>query len=296
MAIYLKASSTEQLLRLAENGIKVCPRADVPKLSVKLQADIFEKQVTEISDKIANYSKQLYETRKENFDEYYKILKTVFDFDDSVKVTGRLKSTSSIASKLNKRSGKLPVNYDEEKLLKLVPDICAYRATLDNFHDMDLIQSHIAEMIETFKFEPGVCLNKGENPMFGPLATCVFDNMGFFVKESNRGPKNFAVTNLTFLKNNVPAFELQITGTATAKLAEKEHKFYNFKTKGAAFENGKIDKKMNKIFKSMTQEQMDTYSKYIDDCYNWARMQDFAFINKKRGGLEVYLNPSSLKD
>ena len=70
-------------------------------------------------------------------------------------------------------------------------------------------------------------------------------------------------------------------GDKTDKINAKEHIFYNYKTKGGATEHGTINEKFQKALDLMTNDEINQYQKYIDDCYSFARAQELNLKSTK---------------
>lgn len=238
------------------------------KTSVKSQKTVFtEEQFEDMAYRLRNIGEQ-------TFENYYAMLLDAFK-DTDVEITGRLKEVSSILPKLKRISYRLKPDITDAKLTRKLSDVCAFKAIIRHPDDVEDAIGAIQKLISNEKVVPAWFVNYGKKPIFDKNQVQSLTNMGFEYKSRFNLNDNLPLSNIYFDdKRGYCAFELQAIGNKTDKLLKKEHIYYNFHSKGVALENGKVNERMNKVYKRMTDEQHKIYRNYIDKCYAYVRAQE----------------------
>lgn len=216
-----------------------------------------------------NLSVELHKIGEENFSDYMKVFKKGFK-DFGATLTGRVKDTSSIRSKLEKRLDRV---FDNADIPSVVPDLYGYRLVSDGTPEsMEKIVKNIEKLVDDGELIPSHFISHGRDEYLEPGQIERLVKKGFFHSKNAERHNGFTGVNMYFRdKHNLSTLELQLKGKKTDMLGEKEHLFYNFKTKGVASERGIVNEKMQKIFESLTSEQIDAYNKYVDEAYGYTR-------------------------
>ena len=200
--------------------------------------------------------------------------------DTDATLLGRVKDLSSIRSKLDKRLDRV---FDTDDITAVIPDLYGYRLVSDGSpKSMEKIVKNIEKLVDDGELIPSHFISHGRDEYLDPSQVERLTKKGFFHSKNAERHNGFTGVNMYFRnKHNTSTLELQLKGKKTDILGEKEHLFYNFKTKGAASKRGVVDEKMQNIFKSLTSEQMNAYNKYVDEAYGYARCLERGIEAKK---------------
>ncbi len=226
-----------------------------------------------------NLSAELHKIGEENFPNYMEVLKKTFK-DSGATLSGRVKDTSSIRSKLEKRLDRV---FDNCDIPSVVPDLYGYRLVSDGSpNSIEKIVKNIEKMVDDGELIPSHFISHGKDGYLEPSQIERLSKKGFFHSKGSERHTGFTGVNMYFRdKYNLNTLELQLKGKHTDVLGEKEHLFYNFKTKGVASAQGVVNQKMQKIFESLTSEQMDAYNMYVDEAYKYVRSLERGVQAKK---------------
>lgn len=241
------------------------------KAAASKPAVVDEKYLKELAEK-------MYRDAKRDFSEYMTTFKKVFG-DTGIPISGRIKDPSSAFSKLSKRAFCIEEGYNP---MSLVPDIYGFRLTTDgSLGQMEIVTKKLESLVDDGILMPAHILNHGAIPYFSEDQLRRLEGKGFFIS-NNAKKAGFSGVNMyfedIFTQKKV---ELQIRGKKVNKLAEKEHLWYNFKTKGKASKRGDTIERFQKAFEQLTEEQTKLYEKYVDDCYRYSRNSELGNITAK---------------
>ena len=275
---------------------KLLGRITPARLAETPSSDVFEKTISKeqtfwknfgftlpLKDEVLQQlSGIIQDTCKGIFEyEYTPVLKKHFAGTGS-KFSGRLKEASSILPKLQRRIDDLEKCHSVSQIYSVVPDLCGFKLTTNGgSKETEKIISKINDLIKLDRFKPTHIINRGKIPYINQEQLGELSNKGFYIIEP-KGASNFNCASVYFLdkKHGIP-IELQIMGDKTDKINAKEHIFYNYKTKGGATEHGTINEKFQKALDLMTNDEINQYQKYIDDCYSFARAQELNLKSTK---------------
>lgn len=283
---------------LCSFNIQRAPKIAGARLHSALKADTFTKSANQGKmleqilypdmDKLYILCNYLHNQGKKSFETYKNIFEETFAdiLQNGGELKGRVKSTNSIYNKLIKRGGFCFNNM--ERFYKKTPDTCGYKLVTNGTpEDMEKAVQQIEKLTKNGTLTPVSVLNRGQNPYLNSSQTERLIQHGFEVKNTKTPGLNNI--NILFKDKKGKMLELQITGKETENLSAKEHPFYKFKQKlrykmptEATDDNGKSIDDLTLKFRLLKSENLlDEYSNYIDECYSYARSLELGIPAKR---------------
>lgn len=260
-------NTSELMEKSASDAITACRKSEIFSIPKQITADTLTPQF------LKSLSKKLSLDAKRDFQFIFDDLKEIFD-GTHCNLSGRLKQSESILPRLTRSSKKL-IGSGKNFLQKAeneIYDLRGYKLTLHKGYGADEVVQKIISMVKSGKYKPVKDIsNFGNRPYIEGKMNSELEKAGFqFAPPKNRN-KFITCSNLYLKNENGKIIELQIIGRPTDIIAQREHKAYNYFTKGQALEKGIVDKKVQQTFDSMTPEQIEIYQYYKDKCYDYAR-------------------------